>query len=373
MRSGLNSSATMDELMTLFSRFVISDHRAARHIPRGVTVTEVLMVIAITGIMLSLVIPAVQNSRATARSIECRNRLKQIGLAVQSFGTAHRGVLPRPMNQFRDLLPYLDHKTLYDQLVAYREARLIESEANLPRNVRTFRENMATYAESPPFLGRVPELLCPADIHAKPERNHTNYRLNAGSVWRLPEHAPFQLPLLNGCLRGWNPWEPLSLAAIIDGQSNTVLYSERLVAVEPAARAVSWEERRRLSSSYPTRYIWQPAGDYQFGQERHLDEDCQDPANRSLAALFADDACAFRTHAGFYNHLGTPNRASCGMSSRSWDDKVFRTSVVATSEHSGGVHVLMADGSVNFASDAINRAIWTAVGTRNGAEAIVDF
>ena len=67
-----------------------------------------------------------------------------------------------------------------------------------------------------------------------------------------------------------------------------------------------------------------------------------------------------------YQHVNTPNKRSCGF---------FPTTstMPASSKHSGGVHLCLADGSVRFASDSINLQLWRGIGTRAEGEVVADF
>ena len=109
----------------------------ARHNPRGFTLIELLVVIAIIGVLIALLLPAVQAAREAARRAQCANNLKQIGLALHNYHDAH-GVLP-PGYVYQPgyatggfgwasmILPYMEQTPLFnaDQL---QPARLVVAE-----------------------------------------------------------------------------------------------------------------------------------------------------------------------------------------------------------------------------------------------------
>jgi prepilin-type N-terminal cleavage/methylation domain-containing protein/prepilin-type processing-associated H-X9-DG protein len=95
---------------------------SGRRFPRGFTLVELLVVIAIIGILIALLLPAVQAARESARRAQCTNNLKQIGLALHEYATVHKEHLPvgSPGNAkhglFSSMLPYLEQQPLHDQL-----------------------------------------------------------------------------------------------------------------------------------------------------------------------------------------------------------------------------------------------------------------
>ncbi len=97
-------------------------HRSRNHvcIRSGFTLIELLVVIAIIAILIALLLPAVQQARESARRSQCRNNLKQIGLAIQNFhevkGTLPSSRLgPQHASWFVQILPYIDQTPLYKQ------------------------------------------------------------------------------------------------------------------------------------------------------------------------------------------------------------------------------------------------------------------
>jgi prepilin-type N-terminal cleavage/methylation domain-containing protein len=129
---------------------------------RGFTLVELLVVIAIIGILMALLLPAVQAAREAARRSACGNNMKQIGLAVLNFESAQKK-LPAggegtdwktksskfsTQSLFTRLLPYIEHSDVYDSMDLTKSYR----DASAPRNVAAAKRNISTYVcPSNPF------------------------------------------------------------------------------------------------------------------------------------------------------------------------------------------------------------------------------
>ncbi len=155
------------------------------------------MVIAIIAILVALLLPAVQQAREAARRAECKNHLKQIGIALNNYHDSHRAFPPgRIVNPvagqghcfsaYAHLLPYLDRKNVYDEI--------------------HWNENPDSYTnDNAVFLAQeIPLLLCPSDMFVIMQAGAAvhNYPLNTGPG--LPVHAEAALAQMaaTGCFDG---------------------------------------------------------------------------------------------------------------------------------------------------------------------------
>lgn len=348
---------------------------------RGFTLIELLVVIAVIGVLLALVLPAVQAARAAARRMQCSNNLKQIGVALAAYHEAN-GQFPLHMTTWGHdlgggirttgwvsahtlLLPYLDSAPLY-------EAVNLDITPLPTTNNPWFtasRFGVATF-------------LCPADGRSnqwRPDRAHCNYTVNYG--WpRLSTGINGERDLVPGAGRRPNGlmsinspslwgdpnWYSLPFSVnvrtrdVADGLSKTVAFSERLV--NPGTALTSGRE---AFLNY-----WDPQNTP--GTQQFLRETCAaipdpDPfASHDLFGLVW--VLGYGYVANHHQHLMPPNARTCEMAD---PDAVFVTGdliVTPSSNHGDGVNVLLGDGSTEFISDSIEIKLWWALGSRDSGE-----
>ncbi len=313
---------------------------------RGFTLIELLVVIAIIAVLVSLLLPAVQQAREAARRSQCKNNLKQFGLAMHNYVDA-LGRLPLcnesqkvSYSTHTFLLPYMDQGTVY--------------------NLINFNVNYSDPTNVIPLAAVVPSFLCPSDVSAPIPAGWagTNYRANQGTgvLYGLPSTtvggSGYGEPPPSGV---FVPGSALRIADITDGTSNTAAYSEHQLG--DFNQAVSSFTDTFEPGTHPT------DPDTAMAQCNAID-----PTNLSFQGysnIGAPWMYAYHSTT-FYWHVTGPNTRSC-----MYPPGHVHTS--ASSNHTGGVHVNLCDGSVRFVANSINLATWRALGTRNGGEVLGEF
>lgn len=299
------------------------------------------MVIAIIGVMVGLLLPAVQSAREAARRMSCSNNLKQVGLSLHNYHDTNNrfpigvfaqrlnaiGNVGRPggMSWMPSLLPFMEQNALYDQLRPFMLAR---NSAQLPSEL---------------FNTIIPTLVCPSDpgspktgtqhgiTDPPPDLNdgfHGNYLLCNGSTTVTETNSAN----LNGMFYYMSRTR---FADVIDGTSNTVMGGEILVVTESANQR-DWRGRYyradHLSSLFSTLLPPNtPRADW---------------ARTCQATVVQFIPCT----------ASTP-------------EQVF----FARSRHPGGAQVVLADASVRFVPNSIDTITWNALGTRGGGEVVPEY
>jgi prepilin-type N-terminal cleavage/methylation domain-containing protein/prepilin-type processing-associated H-X9-DG protein len=303
---------------------------------RGFTLIEALVVVAIIGVLAGLLIPAVQAARETARRVQCKSNLRQIGLALQDYCSVHGMFTPSGLTNRWGVANVSEYSGLFFLLSALEQNTLFNSvnasfagidSAEFPvLDNRTARNT------------RVASFLCPSDA----DENHSNsYRFNHGrfGVKPLGNDGPFSLAVIP---------RP---ATITDGLSRTAFVSERI----GGSFAAGMGDRVR-DVKYPAEVDSPIVSDAQFIP---LCLAAQPPLWQVESGRYWLYAGYLNTH---YNHNGAPNdrRPSCGLGLLRDIDIGLHP---PRSYHAGGVEVLFGDGHVERVSDGIDPRIWIALGT----------
>ncbi|MBW3541479.1 MAG: DUF1559 domain-containing protein [Planctomycetes bacterium] len=301
---------------------------------RGFTLIELLVVIAIIAILIALLLPAVQQAREAARRSSCKNNLKQIGLAMHNYHEAHncfpfgQGGTGNRYSALSQFLPYLDQAPLYQRIDFHRQVTDAANDAARMIELTMFR--------------------CPSDFNnTQPASGGAiNYYGNKGSsiFWGSPQQ--------NGV---FFVSSRVRMADITDGPSNTAAFSERLLT----------DGSNGIVSPIADVFLGNSGGDPNTPDEAV--SMCYSVDINNLGNQFPMFMGApWMNGQHCYQHVDTPNRRSCGFFPT-------KATMPASSRHVGGVHVLLADGHVRFASDSVDRGVWRAVGTRDGGETNTDF
>lgn len=332
----------------------------------GLSMVEVLVVIAAIGILLALIMPAMLQSRKTARNTQCQNNLRQVGLAMHNYADVH-GVLPPGMFNYlgdkindviqpdgsvglmgparscwmQQILPFIDQQTLYDQL---------------PFDANTDAKKWGRDLGAPIWTV-VPTLMCPSDpVTRNPkvitDRGtskkdsmgfHGNVIMCAGSTdFGLADQGEITGKGagddLNGMFYGLSSTQ---FEDISDGLSNTVMGAELILNPDtqgspPGSRGVR-DVRGRYYSCYRGNALFST----QFPPNTSIPDevrDCEVPNPMSPCNTGADVIVQY-----------------------------------ARSYHAGGVNVVMADGSGRFVSENISTEVFRGLGTRAGSEQTGEF
>jgi prepilin-type N-terminal cleavage/methylation domain-containing protein/prepilin-type processing-associated H-X9-DG protein len=319
---------------------------------RGFTLIELLVVIAIIGVLIALLLPAVQAARAAARRIQCVNNLKQIGLGMMNHhelqGTLPWGAKNSPAQSWAFLvLPYLEQVQMFN-------AANMDQASTTFANATVIQTNLSLFnCPSDPRAGKFWISPTPASL---PSRAKGNYMVNWGNsdyeqnMLPTDSFAPAVLGAFGSVLSIRGPFRvnntttaitPFGIRDITDGTSGTMMASEIKIVPDAATTSGLRSDSRGDVWSGTTKcgYMFTAATPPNSPIVDQLDgkNGCPDPAS--------DPPC--------YRAQGAQREFNA-----------------ARSHHPGGVNALFCDGSVRFIKDTVNLATWRALSTMDGGEVL---
>lgn len=341
----------------------------------GFTLIELLVVIAIIAILVAILLPAVQQAREAARRSQCKNNLKQLGLALFNYHDVNK-VFPRYVtagsvegnggNGWRSygahvsILPYMEEVALYEQIQDELERLNVRACCDGTNNADDHLglRNVALNA-----------VLCPSDSPRSDRQDWNNYAYSMGANkgWNTPTNEE------NGMF-GRN--SVVSLRDALDGPSQVILMSEILTSPQGAPAAGSKRDAIRVRNG-------QAGGGGAFNNNSPAsypnltltDAEAMWAACNSITSINGNLVGErwYRGQPGrtAFNTLITPNSTDVNCTFHcngcNYDGRGMHA---ARSNHAGGVNTLMADGRVTFNSDTIDWEVYQRLGSKDDGELV---
>lgn len=249
-----------------FQTKLLAKRRDAREGHRAFTLVELLVVIAIIGILVALLLPAVQAAREAARRMSCQSQIKQLGLAALNYESAAKTLPPISLfnsggaspfgfvasaaqssqnspvaglqfSMFIPMLPYLEEQALSDQ---FDMSVGVDQQATVPGGQPVLSFSPGTL-DNGPQSQQLASMICPSDSTSG--RFFENAALNRGRRFAKGNYAGYVSPIHAECLR-WYPAaiseKGMKLSKIVDGTTRTIIFAEIRTMEDPRDERGAW-------------------------------------------------------------------------------------------------------------------------------------
>lgn len=325
-----------------------------RGTPRGFTLVELLVVIAIIGVLIALLLPAVQQAREAARRMQCTNNLKQLGLGCHNFESTFGGFPPRRWQRADEgrtgwgtfLMPFIEQRAIADgyqweyHFYAPENKAIVETPLDVFVCPTTPRTAPIVCGSGDDLVNGWIDYLVPNGIRVPENGQFAGFPQweNSGNAHQALIDSTTTTVFANGSEgRG-----PSKLSRITDGLSNTLLINET------AGWPQQWQGNKRLDdfANMGTRGSWAAWQSFVYSTSTH------DGVTN-----------AFHGDNGNFSTMG--DLAACGVN--------CENKFAIFSFHPGGANIGLCDGSVRFMAETVSGRVFAQVVAIDDGEVIEGF